>query len=97
MDKNLCKQAINTYGPISLTSLVDKFVSPAKFCQGFFLCPHTHNKETVKQYAKEILKDKPMTNIPKPSGKSTYNILQLADPHVDLRYEAVRKTFVIVV
>lgn len=58
------------------------------------MCPKTYEVDHLKEYVKEVLKDKPAKSDIKPSKKSTYTILQLSDPHVDLEYKAViLKTF----
>jgi len=53
------------------------------------MCPKTIKHDHLNQYVKEVLKDKPVRNNINPTKKSTYTILQLSDPHVDLEYKEV--------
>ena len=89
LDKQVCLEAVQGFGPVLYKSLVDKTFDPVHFCEGIFLCPRTTHRESLKKFAEDILKDKPVTNIPTPTKKSTYNIMQIADPHIDLQYQIV--------
>jgi len=89
IDKQVCHGAVKGFGDVLLDQLITKIADPLRICQRMMMCPRTVRKERVKEYAQEILKDKPETSIPTPTKKSTYRILQLSDPHVDLQYEAV--------
>jgi len=87
LNKTVCLEAVTSFGPVLFKSLMDKLYNPIHFCEGIFLCPRTTHRESLKQFVEDILKDKPATNIPTPTKKATYNILQIADPHVDLQYQ----------
>jgi len=89
IDKQVCKGAVKGFGDILLNELIDKISDPQRICQRILMCPRTTRRERVKEYAEEILKDKPAPSVPTPTKKSTYKILQLSDPHVDLEYQAV--------
>ncbi len=89
IDKKVCRGAITTFGDILLDALIDKAFHPLKVCERMLMCPQTTEKQRIKDYIEEILKDKPPTDIPRPTKKATYKILQLSDPHVDLEYQAV--------
>lgn len=93
LNKTVCMGLIPTIGDIIMGSLYNKLFSPSHVCQSFFMCPKTSYKETIKEYVQEVLKDKPKTNIPTPTKKSTYNILHLSDPHIDLQYQIVLSYF----
>jgi hypothetical protein len=68
---------------------MDKTFNSTHICQRILFCPRTDHKEFVKDYVEEVLKDKPATNIPTPTKRSTYTVLHLTDPHLDLQYQEV--------
>jgi sphingomyelin phosphodiesterase len=86
MSKTVCAEAIQSYGDLVFDTLLDRTVDPQRVCQKLAMCPHTRERTRLKDYVKEVLKDKPETNRPKPTHKGTYTVLQLSDPHVDLLY-----------
>src|SRR4051812_12729595 len=88
-DKTVCLQAILNFGEVLFPSLWDKFTDPERVCQGLFLCPRTIHRENLKGFVDGVLKDKPPTKNVVPTKRSTYNILQLTDPHIDLQYDTV--------
>jgi len=90
LNKTVCLEAVSSFGPVLFKSLVDKLYEPIHFCENVFLCPRTTHRENLKKFVEDVLKDKPATNIPVPTKKSTYNILQISDPHVDLEYKIVK-------
>ncbi len=92
LNKTVCLEAVSSFGPVLFKSLVDKIYNPIHFCENVFLCPRTTHKENLKHFVEDILKDKPATNVPVPTKKSTYNILQISDPHVDLEYQIVKSS-----
>ena len=57
------------------------------------LCPRTKEDDNLKKYVKEVLSDKPAKNIPTPTKKATYKVLQLTDLHIDLKYQPVSLLF----
>lgn len=53
------------------------------------MCPKTSHREHIQEYVKEVLRDKPPTIYPTPTKKSTYTVMHVTDPHIDLQYEVV--------
>jgi len=92
-NKTVCTEAVATFGGILITSLFEKNLNSSRICQKTFMCPRTVDPDYLKKYVKDVLADKPATSYPTPSKKSTYTILQLADPHIDLEYDVVISIF----
>lgn len=89
LNKSVCVGAITSFGNVLLEALYNKILSPYNICEHFFMCPKTSYRDRLKDYVKDVLKDKPATNIPTPTKKSTYTIMHVTDPHIDLEYEEV--------
>lgn len=87
--KKVCEGAINSYAEEVFEILLDRTIRPDRICQRFALCPRTIERDRLKDFVKETLKDKPARKVTKPTGKGTYTVLQLSDPHVDLLYKEV--------
>jgi len=87
--ETVCLGAIKSYGDLVFNITLDRTIDPQHVCQRFAMCPRTRERDHLKDYIKEVLKDKPKTNYATPTSKSTYTILQIADPHVDLDYQEV--------
>ena len=88
-NRTVCEETISTFGDIVFESALDRALKPKQVCEGLAMCPKTTHYERVRDYAKEILKDKPAQKEIKPTKKSTYTVLQLSDPHVDFEYKIV--------
>ena len=85
----VCQGAIQSYGDILFNVTLDRTIQPEHVCERLAMCPHTRGRDHLKEYIKDVLKDKPKTEYATPTLKSTYTILQIADPHVDLEYQEV--------
>jgi len=92
-NKTVCTEAVATFGGILITSLFEKNLNSSRICQKIAMCPRTIEPDYLKKYVKDVLADKPPTNYPTPTKKSTYTILQLADPHIDLEYDVGSDAF----
>jgi len=86
LNKTVCVGAITSFGEIALPAVLNRTFDAGFVCEKFSLCPRSYVESTML-YAEEILKDKPPTNIPVPTKKSSYKILHLTDPHIDLEYK----------
>ena len=84
---------MQTFGDIVYASIVDRFIKPYRVCENLSMCPRVTQKDELKKYVQEVLKDKPDREILTPTGKSTYTILQISDPHIDLNYVEVMRIF----
>jgi len=82
----VCTEGMETFGDIVYASIVDRFIKPYRVCENLSMCPRTTQKDDLKKYVEEVLKDKPDREILAPTKKSTYTILQISDPHIDLNY-----------
>lgn len=87
---SVCLGFVTSYGHIIFDAIYDRMITPSYLCENLFMCPKTDNRDHLKEYVQDVLKDKPEKDIPTPTKKSTYTILHLTDPHIDLQYEAVR-------
>jgi sphingomyelin phosphodiesterase len=89
----VCLGAIQSYGDILFNVALDRTILPEHVCERLGMCPHTRGRDHLKEYIKDVLKDKPKTEYATPTLKSTYTILQIADPHVDLEYQEGTNAF----
>ena len=87
--KTVCTSLISSYLDIILGSIIDRTSDPLDICQTIMLCPKTSHTASLDDYIAEVLKDKPPQQTVSPSKKTYYNILHLADPHIDLEYQVV--------
>lgn len=92
-NKSVCYQAIHSYGDEVWEILLDRAIRPQRFCQRFAICPHVEERDHLQEFIKDVLKDKPQKKSVKPTKKSTYSVLQIADPHVDLLYKEGSNAF----
>ena len=82
----VCTQGLQTFGDVVYSSVIDRLIKPYRVCENLSMCPRTTQKDSLKKYVEEVLKDKPDRETLKPTHKSTYTILQISDPHIDLEY-----------
>ena len=57
------------------------------------MCPADRNYLNFTEYLLDVLKDKPKLAPAKPTGRTTYKLLHLADPHTDYEYEEGKTAF----
>jgi len=89
----VCLGAIKSYGDLVFNITLDRTIDPQHVCERFAMCTKTRERDHLKEYIKDVLKDKPKTNYATPTLKNTYTILQIADPHVDLDYQEGSNAF----
>ena len=88
-NRTVCVETIKAFGHIVFESALDRLLKPRNVCEGLAMCPRTIEVDHLKDYVKKVLQDKPPAQETKPTKKSTYTVLQLSDPHVDLEYKIV--------
>jgi sphingomyelin phosphodiesterase len=90
MDRKVCNEYLNLYGPVIYESLVDHYLNGEYVCSISKICMQEHFiRLSADEYAKELLKDKPL-NITTPlidTQAPTWKVLQVADLHVDYLYK----------
>ena len=87
--KRVCLATIGLYTGELFKQLFNKDFNAYHVCENVRLCPKERHRDFLKEYIKDVLKDKPANDIPTPSKKSTYKLLHLTDPHIDLAYQEV--------
>ena len=90
LNATVCVEAVQRYGEVVWEALINRTFDAYHACERFHLCEKTTHKEQLKAYVEEVMADKPATKIPTPTKKSTYTILQMTDPHIDLDYVEVK-------
>jgi sphingomyelin phosphodiesterase len=87
--KEACSGFVDTYGPVLVTSLLDHYMTPEYKCRYKWICPNDHFISlNADDYAKEVLKDKPVNSTDPVIGNATrWNVLHVTDIHTDLLYK----------
>ena len=88
-DSKFCTDAVQDL----ITQIYDSITLPAVnstwACQRLSFCPYTVNNDTLNPYVASVLQDKPETNIPPATNRSTYQVLHMTDIHIDFKYQEV--------
>ena len=91
LDNKVCDGAIDHYGDIVVESFLKRFLNGDYICTLFKLCSDTTEYDTIDDYARRILKDKPETKdrevIPKKADEEYYKVVQVSDIHLDMEYK----------
>jgi len=87
VNSTICTDAVHSYIGEIYDNIVDPSVNSTYACQRLAMCPYTINNDTLNPYVDDVLKDKPDTNIPTASNRSTYQVLQMTDLHIDFHYQ----------
>lgn len=83
----VCESVLPLQISVILEKLQQKLLDPKKVCPRLLLCKKGIKKINVKKTIEHILSDKPDKVKPIPTAESTFKLLQINDPHVDLKYE----------
>lgn len=88
VDESICKGVTEEFGVVLIESLLNKVFNPINFCNLHDYCTdYTEQRLSIKDFAKRVLKDKPVPHIKEPTNWSNYSILHLTDTHIDLQYQ----------
>jgi len=88
-DTKYCSEAVGDFVTSVYNSVTEPYVNATWACQKLALCPYTINYETLDPYVRDVLRDKPETNIPTATNQSTYFVLHMTDIHIDFLYQEV--------
>lgn len=93
LEFKICKSAIDLYAPVIVDSLIEHYMDAEYICTNNHLCKFRHYQDlNADDYAKELLKDKPMVEeifnytI---SNEDDIKVLQVTDIHTDIFYTEV--------
>lgn len=88
--EEVCAGAIYEMEPYVIDSLKARYLSSEFICgEALKACPQSYVYLDPMDYVRDVLKDKPNKTYPYPKPeqvKSTYRVLHLSDPHVDIEY-----------
>ena len=90
IEKDVCQGFVKGYLPIVIENIYSKYINDLSFCEKINLCPNTDMKNylNIDDYAKKILKNKPLKKKEKPDLSSQkWRMLQVTDLHLDLFYK----------
>ena len=91
VDNKVCDGAIDHYDDIVVDSFLRRFLNGDYVCTLLKICNDTTEYDTIDDYARRILSDKPETKerevVPKKSDDNYYKVLQVTDIHLDMEYE----------
>ena len=86
-DTAACSQTIDLFAPHVIANIKYKLDDPDYMCGIVWkTCPTTKKFEDFEEYLRETMEGQPIPVEPKPTGKSSYKILQLNDVHIDFDY-----------
>ena len=87
----VCDASLEQYKHIVLNSVIRRFLDGEYICSLIKICNDTTEYETIDDYAKKILADKPPTKereiVKRKSDDNYYKVLQVTDIHLDMEYE----------
>lgn len=88
LDKNICKGAVFRFGTFLIEGFEKKIFDKESICGKIGFCGERPKDETADEYAKRVLKDKPIKDLPPIdlTAKTMKGII-LADIHLDLLYK----------
>ena len=91
VDNRVCDGAIDLYDDIVVDSFIRRFLNGDFVCTLLKICNDTTEYESIDDYARRILSDKPETKereiVPKKSDDNYYKVLQVTDIHLDMEYK----------
>ena len=88
-DTKYCSEAVADGITGLYNAITDPSVNSTWACQKLAMCPYLINYDTLNPYVDDVLKDKPATNIPTATNRSTYQVLHMTDIHIDFLYQEV--------
>ena len=91
LDDRVCDGAIDRYDDIVVDSFLRRFLNGDYVCTLLKICNDTTEYDTIDDYARRILADKPVTKkrevVPKKDDSNYYKVLQVTDIHLDMEYK----------
>jgi sphingomyelin phosphodiesterase len=91
LDDRVCDGAIDHYDDIVVDAFLRRFLNGDFVCTLVKICNDTTEYDTIDDYARRILADKPETKerevVPKKSEDDYYKVLQVTDIHLDMEYK----------
>jgi len=87
VNSTICTEAVRTFVGQIYDSIIIPSVNSTYACQRLAMCPYNINNDTLNPYVQEILQDKPTTNIPTATRRSTYQVMHMTDLHIDFSYQ----------
>ena len=91
LDNRVCDGAVDRYKEILVDAVLKRFLNGDYFCSLLKICTDTTDYETIDDYAKKILGDKPETIerevVPRKNEEEYYKVLQVTDIHLDMEYK----------
>ena len=91
VENKVCDGAIDHYKDIVVDSFFRRFLDGDYICALIKICNDTTEYETIDDYAKRILGNKPPTQereiVEKKNDDNYYKVVQITDIHLDMEYE----------
>ena len=91
LDDRVCDGAIDHYDDIVVDAFLRRFLNGDFVCTLVKICNDTTEYDTIDDYARRILADKPETKereiVPKKNEDDYYKVLQVTDIHLDMEYK----------
>ena len=91
LDDRVCDGAIDHYDDIVVDAFIRRFLNGDYVCTLLKICNDTTEYDTIDDYARRILADKPETKerevVPKKNDEDYYKVLQVTDIHLDMEYK----------
>ena len=87
LDKSVCYGAIYRYGDIIYDALIDHYFDSEFVCTKIGVCDKHYIELDADDFAREVLKGKPQTEVPTFPSEKTLKVLHLADMHIDMFYQ----------
>ena len=91
LDDRVCDGAVDHYDDIVVEAVIRRFVNGDYICTLLKICNDTTEYESIDDYAKKILGDKPETQkkeiVPRKNEDDYYKVLQVTDIHLDMEYK----------
>ena len=91
IDNKVCDGAIDHYKEIVMDSFIKRFVNGDYICSLINICEDTTEYESIEDFARRILKDKPPVKereiVKRKNDEDYYKVVQLSDIHLDMEYK----------
>ena len=91
LDNRVCDGAIEHYKDIVVDAFLRRFLDGDYVCTLIKICEDTTEYESIDDYAKRILGDKPAPKereiVERKNDDDYYKVLQVSDIHLDMEYE----------
>ena len=91
VNNKVCDGALGRYEQIVVDSLLNRFLDGEHFCSFIKMCNDTTEYESIEDYAKKILGNKPPTKekeiVEMKNDDNYYKVVQVTDIHLDMEYQ----------